>query len=210
MGTEKEFPAERVIIRQGDPDKHVYLLLSGLVKVTTLDADQETFLAIRVGGDVIGEMAAFEHRPRVASVETAVDTWVRVIQPAELQAFIERCPDGAMELMRMMSERLRWSNSRRVDIATRNATARVSRILLEVARIYGTKIPEGWDLGVPLTQAEIASLAGVGRRTAEKVLHELSQRGLVATGYRRLVITNVRGLQAEAVMLPEITSQIPH
>ncbi|MFB6392498.1 Crp/Fnr family transcriptional regulator [Polymorphospora lycopeni] len=201
-GTEKRFPAEQVIIRQGDEDEHVYLLLSGLVKVTALDADQETFLAIRVGGDVIGEMAALEKRPRSASVVTSVPTEARVIQRAELQAFIEQCPDGAIELMRMMSERLRWSNSRRIDLTTRSATARVSRILYEIARIYGREVPAGWDLGVPLTQAELASLAGVARRTAEKVLHDLSQRRLVSPGYRRLVITDVQGLRAEAEASP--------
>ncbi|MEH0970326.1 Crp/Fnr family transcriptional regulator [Micromonospora sp. CPCC 205546] len=206
IGTGVLFPPDRVIIRQGDRDSHVYLLLSGIVKVTTMEADQESMLAVRVSGDMVGEMAALERRPRSASVVTSVETRARIISRAELTAFIGSYPDAALELMRMMSERLRWSNSRRVDITTRPAGVRLSRIILEIGRIYGHRAADGWDLGVALTQAELASLAGVALRTAEKVLHGLNKDGLVARGYRRMVITDLAGLRRAA----EMCDEIPH
>jgi CRP-like cAMP-binding protein len=198
IGTAVSFPPDRVIIRQGDHDRHVYLLLSGVVKVTTVDTDQEALLAIRVSGDMVGEMAALERRPRSASVVTSVETCARTISLTELTMFVGAYPDAALEIMRMMSERLRWSNSRRVDITTRTASTRLSRIILEIGRIYGHRAADGWDLGVPLTQAELASLAGVALRTAEKALHELDKEGFITRGYRRMVITDLDGLRRAA------------
>jgi CRP/FNR family transcriptional regulator, cyclic AMP receptor protein len=206
VGTGVSFPPERVIIRQGDHDRHVYVLLSGVVKVTVVDGDHEALLAIRVAGDMVGEMAALEHRPRSASVVTAVETCARAISLTELTMFIGEYPDAALEIMRMISERLRWSNSRRVDIATQPPTVRLSRIIMEIGRIYGHRAADGWDLGVPLTQAELASLGGVALRTAEKVLHELDKDGLIARGYRRTVIIDLHGLRQAA----EMADEIPH
>ncbi|MET7808289.1 Crp/Fnr family transcriptional regulator [Micromonospora chersina] len=205
-GTAVSFPPDRVIIRQGDQDRHVYLLVSGVVKVTTTEADQESLLAIRVSGDMVGEMAALERRPRSASVLTTVETRARVISRAELTMFVGAYPDAALEIMRMMSDRLRWSNSRRVDITTRPPAVRVSRIILEIGRIYGHRAVDGWDLGVALTQAELASLGGVALRTAEKVLHGLSRDGVISRGYRRMVITDLAGLRRAA----EMSDEIPH
>lgn len=206
LGTAVTFPPERVIIRQGDRDRHVYLLLSGVVKVTQVDGEQDALLAIRIAGDLVGEMAALEDRPRSASVLTSVTTAARVISVDELTALVGRRPDVALEIMRMMSERLRWSNSRRVDITTQPAPVRLSRILLEIGRIYGHKANDGWDLGVALRQSELASLAGVALRTAEKVLHDLDRTGVIARGYRRLVITDLPALRRAA----ELVDEIPH
>ena len=191
VGTAVEYPANRVILRQGDEERHVVLLLDGLVKVTSSAGDQETLLAIRVGGDVIGEMAVLERRPRSASVVASVPVRARIIHPGELELFLERCPDAALELMRMMSERLRWSNRRRMDFAACTPAQRLSRIIIEVARVYGKPAPEGWDLGVPLTQAELASLAGVGLRSAEKALHQMVRDDMILCLYRRMVIRDV-------------------
>lgn len=194
VGTRVEYPAERVVLRQGEIERHILLLLDGVVKVTSIVAGQESLLAIRVGGDVIGEMAVLDRRPRSASVVTSVTTVARVLNQTELELFLERCPDAALELMRMMSERLRWSNRRRMEIAACSVQVRLSRIMLEVARVYGHQVSDGWELGVPLTQAELASLAGVGLRSAEKALHQLVQDQLIICRYRRMVIRDVTRL----------------
>lgn len=204
LGTAVTFPPNRVILRQGDRDRHVYLLLSGVVKVTRVDGDQDALLAIRVAGDMVGEMAALEDKPRSASVVTSVGTEARVVSMAELTALVNERPDVALEIMRMISERLRWATCRRVDITTQPAPVRLSRILLEIARVYGYRTAAGWSLGVPLRQSELASLAGVALRTAEKILHELGDEGVISRGYRRLMITDLDALRRAADLVEDI------
>ena len=59
-----------VLIREGDPGTAVYLLLAGSVKVTGATDEGGSLLAIRVGGDLVGELAVLDGRPRVATVTT--------------------------------------------------------------------------------------------------------------------------------------------
>jgi CRP-like cAMP-binding protein len=198
LGAAKTFPAGRQILRQGAPGTHAYLLLAGCVKVTGNESGREPLLAVRVGGDLVGEMAVLSGGTRSATVTTATVTSVRVISGAELRAFFLRHPDAALELACMLSERLRWANERRVDFAALDAGTRVTRVLAALVGVYGRDTGAGRDLGVSLTQEEIASLAGVRLPTAEKVLRALQRAGVVRLGYRKVLVLDVSALHLAA------------
>ena len=60
-------------------------------------------------------------------------------------------------------------------------------------------LPPGQESGAPgilvrLTQAELASRIGVSRETVDRALRNWRNRGIVATGNRRIVIRDVQAL----------------
>lgn len=195
LGTNVEFDSGRIILRQGELGHLAYLLLRGCVKVRGNEAEWEPLLAIRIGGDLIGEMAVLSRRPRSATVVTCAKTTAMVISARDLRTFLLRCPEVTLEIASILSERLRWSNERRVDIATLDPRGRLSRVLVTLAETYGREVEGGWDLGAPLTQAELASLAGIRLPTAEKWLRGFAEAGLVRLGYRTTVIPDLDTLR---------------
>jgi CRP/FNR family cyclic AMP-dependent transcriptional regulator len=195
LGTRASFPAGRTILREGDTGDHIYLLLAGSVKVTGNEAGREPLLAIRLAGDAVGEMSVLDGAPRSATVVSCTPTVVRVIPGVELMAFLARRSNVAVEFAGMLSRRLRWANQRRVHFATLPARARVVSVLVALDEAYGQDGADGRVLSVPLTQEEIASLAGVRLPTAEKALRELQRQGLVRLGYRRLVVVDAASLR---------------
>jgi CRP-like cAMP-binding protein len=203
LGARKAFPPGEVILRQGESESTVYLLLSGYVKVVGNEAGREPLLAIRVGGDLVGEMAALSGRPRSATVTACTATSARAIAGTDLRPFLSECPEVAIEVARMISERLQWANERRIDFAALPPRTRVSRVLLTLADTYGRDTCEGRDLGVRLIQGEVASLAGVKLTTAEKALRGLQRRGVVRLGYRKIVVADMPGLRAAAGRAPD-------
>ncbi|PSL54487.1 hypothetical protein B0I31_1061, partial [Saccharothrix carnea] len=59
IGTVVRYGPDREVIEQDAKDTHALLLLDGVVKVQTTDETGDTaLLAIRVAGDLVGEMAA--------------------------------------------------------------------------------------------------------------------------------------------------------
>ncbi len=195
LGTEVVVPAGRRILRQGEDGEVVYVLLAGVVKVSAADGDREPVLAIRAAGDLVGEMSVLLGRPRSATVVTCTNTTARVLTSATFRTYLHSHPAAAIEVAGMLGERLRWANERRVDVAALDARTRVRRVLVALAELYGRTGPEGWDLGAPLTQEDIASLAGVRLNTAEKTLRDLSRANLVRLGYRRVVVRDLAGLR---------------
>src|ERR1700735_4026534 len=193
LGTRAVFPERHVLIGQGARDDHIILLVQGLAKIVVYtETGHEALLAVRMGGDLVGEMASLGGKTRSANVIACVRTSARLI-PADLfGAFLKRNPSVSFEAARMLSERLRWANEQRVAFADLPARKRVARILVEIAQTYGhNTADEKWDLGVHLSHAELAAFAGVGLSAAEKSLRWLQESGAIARGYREVTVTNM-------------------
>lgn len=80
----KRFRAGDVIFRRGDRAKEAYIIESGSIQVRTERAGQEIVLATRKPGEIIGEMAIVDGRPRSASAIAMAETVLRVIPEATL------------------------------------------------------------------------------------------------------------------------------
>jgi CRP/FNR family cyclic AMP-dependent transcriptional regulator len=74
----------------------------------------------------------------------------------------------------------------------------VARVLTDVIDTYGRRNGSVWELGVPLTQAEIAQLAGSKLRTVEAVLKMLAGEDVIRRQYRRIEVTDLDRLRAIA------------
>ncbi|MFJ6987528.1 MULTISPECIES: Crp/Fnr family transcriptional regulator [unclassified Streptomyces] len=193
QGTLMSYPPHRVLLQQGDESRHVLLITGGVVKVVaSAESGYDMLLAIRLAGDLVGEMAAFEERPRSGTVIACGDVSARIIQMRALEDFLTRRPDAMRAVLHMLSARLRWANRRRIDFQAYDALTRLARVLAELCQTYAQPARDGdgrrYDLGVTLTQKELASLAGLKLTTAEKSLAALTAQGLVERSYRNITI----------------------
>jgi CRP-like cAMP-binding protein len=198
LGITASFPAGRRIMRLGEFGQTAYLLLRGCVKVLGNEGGREPLLGIRVGGDLVGEMAVLSRLPRSATISTCSEVSARKIPGQDLLAFLANHPEAMIAVASAISQRLRWANERRVDFASLDARTRICRVLLTLAQTYGHDTSGGRDLGAPLTQDEIASMAGVRLATAEKALRAFAAAGVVRLGYRSITVLDMWRLRIEA------------
>lgn len=205
LGTERFRAPGESILRQGEHGTEVILLLSGYVKVEVdLSHGEKALLAVRTGGDLVGEMGPLERMPRSASVRTCVPTRYRSIAWVEWERFLEDHPLAGIEFGRMLSARLRWANERRLDAAgSRRVTVKIARVVDELFAVHGTPVESGLKLSVSLTQRELASLAGVSLSAAESELRELENSGLLKWKYRSCLLLDGAELRRRAENLDD-------
>jgi signal transduction histidine kinase len=87
----------------------VYFVKDGLVEISAGAGTRRIFS--RLGpGEIFGEMAVIEHRPRSATASAAGATEVYFLPRGELLPFIERSPGLALALLQQISHRLREFN----------------------------------------------------------------------------------------------------
>lgn len=199
LGTRSQYPDPgRVLIREGAATTSAFLLLSGIVKITVATDTEGALLAIRVGGDIVGELAALDERPRLATVTTAGPVTARVITQTEFNGLLGRDPELAKAISASIADKLRASTSRRVDFAACDVQTRLARILLELADRYGRDTSAGRTIGCALTQSELATLIAAGEPTVQRVLRQLKADGVVSTGYRSIEVTDIQRLREHA------------
>jgi CRP-like cAMP-binding protein len=181
-----------VLLRQGATDRHAFVLLSGAVTVRVVDDGTEAVLAVRRRGDIVGELAALTGEPRSATVVAATEVLAGAIAGSALVNVLTKSPQAAWEVVRTQAHRLEWANRRRVDFVSRRATARVARVLADLARDIASG--DGRPIRVELSQRELATIVGTAHNTAENALRQLAREGLIERRYRAVLVTDLPGL----------------
>jgi CRP-like cAMP-binding protein len=199
LGTRRGFAAGKVLLREGELSTHVYLLLGGLVKVTATTSEGGfALLAIRVAGDLVGELAGLDGQPRSATVTAAGSVAARVIAQPVFNDFLNRHADAGIAVGRSVAGKLRWATRRRIDFGGCEVRVRLARVLVELADAYGARVSTGIRIGVPLTQPELAALVGAAEPTVHQALAGFRRNGVIGTGYRSTTVLDLPALRVVA------------
>ena len=106
-GNEVEVQAGEILFKQDDPGDGIYWIESGLLVVLQNRLDDPRLLAFRYPGQVVGEIALLENIHRTASVVAMLPTKLRYLSKENFQGLLELIPGFGVELMRLLSSRLR-------------------------------------------------------------------------------------------------------
>jgi signal transduction histidine kinase len=111
IAREQCFSAGQEIFKEGDQGDGVYVVQDGLVEISGLVDGRVRLVFSQVGpGDIFGEMAVIEDKPRSASAVAKAQVSVYFIPRAEMLVLVERSPALALSLLREVSNRLREFN----------------------------------------------------------------------------------------------------
>lgn len=177
------FQTGSTIVTVDQPGEAVYLLLTGTVKVHVDRADgTEVMLAILGPGEVVGEMSAIDRRTRSATIVAMEPTTTLWIDRGTFRDSLISVPVMALNLVTIMSRRLRLANAQIQALAGLDVYGRVARQLLALAEVYGEPAQgAGTLIQLRLTQSDLAALVGASRVRVNQVLASFRQLGYVAT-----------------------------
>lgn len=99
LADEINIPAGKELFAEGDPGDKAYVIKSGALEIVKNSSGREVLLAVRQSGDVIGEMALLEDKPRMASVRARDDTELIVIHQDQFDALLDTSPSAAKALL---------------------------------------------------------------------------------------------------------------
>jgi CRP/FNR family transcriptional regulator, cyclic AMP receptor protein len=195
LGTTLSYTRPRILVREGEDSTHAILLRSAIAKITgRTENGRETLLAIRGSGDIVGELAALDRMPRSATVATCGPAEVDIIKGNMFEAFLRRTPAAAIALNRMTGSQLRAATRRRVELGGYPVRVRLAHMLAELAAVYGRADQQGVAISVALTQKEIGELVAASDVAVHKALRKLKRAGLIATGYRTIIVRDLAAL----------------
>ncbi len=111
LAVERAVGAGQELFREGDAGDGLYLVKDGLVEISVLVGPNARHVFSQVEpGDIFGEMAVLEDKPRSASAVARKDTVVYFLPRAGMLELVGRSPALAQALLREISQRLREFN----------------------------------------------------------------------------------------------------
>jgi CRP/FNR family transcriptional regulator, cyclic AMP receptor protein len=180
----KTFPANAIIINEGDETDSLYIILSGSVKVYGAnEAGREVIYDTHGPGEYVGEMA-LDGGLRSASVMTLIPTTCSIVNGVHLRDFLATHPDFALHLTHKLIRRARIATENMKSLALLDVYGRVARLLLELA------VEEDGRLMVKdkLTQQDIADRVGSSREMVSRIFKDLIIGGYLSVEAGHIIL----------------------
>jgi CRP-like cAMP-binding protein len=198
LGQPRSYPVGATLCHEGDLTTHVFILLAGWVKILSTTRDgHEIVLALRGDGDIVGEVGG-ETGHRIATIRAIGKVSALIVQYDTFRSFLDTNLGAGHAYRRVVTHR--WSD---VDAILRiravtTGGQRLAALLLDLAERHGDVVNGVIDLAMPLSQEELASLAGTSRATGTRAFDDWRKRGLIRTRQHRITIIDPQGLRRVA------------
>ncbi len=149
MAGPRKIKKGELLFREGDDSHAMFVIRSGKIAITKNKGTSEIILAELNAGDMLGEMAFFDNKPRSAGARAVIDTEIIELPFASLNAQFKTFPEWLKAIMRTVNTHLRNANQKiknlertaeeEKEIFPAHMVNRLIAVLAFVAHKYGEK-----------------------------------------------------------------------
>ena len=188
-------PGEHILDREA-PSNDVYFVVHGRARIVeySLSGKREVVLDDVLPGGFFGELAAIDGEPRSASVVAVEETLTASLGSTAFVDLLFEYRELGHALMCRLTEMVRSSTQRIVELSTRDAQNRVYAELLRLAKTGKGLEPNTALINPVPVHSDIAAKVSTTRETVARAMSDLAHKSLVRKTDRGLLILDVEQL----------------
>jgi CRP/FNR family cyclic AMP-dependent transcriptional regulator len=196
-GRRRRFARREVVWHEGDRAEVVLLIRSGRMAIRAMTSlGDEATVAVVGSGQAAGLVAVYATDPHYTTTTVALEATEAVaIRVDDMSAIRRRLPIVDDNVVRFLADRTIDLSIQLVDALFVPADARVLKRLVALSGVYDRGVGE---ILIPLTQEDLAGLAGVTRPTVNRVLKEEERRGTVRLSRGSITVTDLERVAGRA------------
>lgn len=187
----KLFRRRDFVFDAGAKNDHVFLLLSGRVKLFCgAPSGREITIEIVNPNEFFGETHLFDSCSYGCTAEVMEDAEVAIFRRGDLAAAVSQSQEALRELALMQSARRISAEQKLMEYVFYDVPARLAHLLARLAANHGRNTKEGVLIRVKLTHQELANLVGSTRETTTLILNDFRRKGLLEFSGRKIVVSD--------------------
>jgi CRP-like cAMP-binding protein len=169
----RSYVKNSMIFSEGENGDELYIIKSGSVKIVKIVDNNEVLLAVLKNGDIFGEMALLEFKPRAASAVAYEDCQVMAVNRSNFERMIVDEPQIIARLTTLLAERI-WSVYKQLaNTLITNPLGRLYDALL--IQMEKDKVPSKYtgSFSFNFGPAELANMVGLSPEESKPVLKKI-------------------------------------
>ena len=188
--------AGQVIVSQHEESRDIYLVVSGNLLVTVFSAaGKQVLFRDKGAGEVFGELAAIDQKPRSGCVTATTDSIIATLSRADFMAAVATHPPVGEQLLRNLAEEIRTLTTRIFEFSTLTVKNRVHAEILRLVR-RSTRSAEGAPVISPMpTHAKIAGRISTHREAVTKELSRMMELGILEKTRDGIIVRDLARLE---------------
>src|SRR5215211_6705802 len=181
-----------------EPDGKLFILKQGRVRIYKMEASREFTLEIVDAGTVFGEMAFTAHRLRDAYAEATEPSILLAMERADVERLIQRKPQVGLHMISLLSERLRYYETRMEDITLKAVPTRLASLILFLVEKEGVQVPGEIRIPTNYTHEHLGTMIGANREAVTRAFGRLQDEGALQIRRRLIYVDDVEALDRAA------------
>jgi CRP/FNR family cyclic AMP-dependent transcriptional regulator len=189
---EKSVARGAVIFAKDDPGSSLFAIRKGTVKITVPSVDgHDAVFNFMNEGDIFGEIALLDGRPRSTDAVAITDCEMFVIERRDLLPLLEEEPQIVLKLTEILCERLRQTTEQAESLMFCHLPGRLAKALLRLS--FGEEATA--ERKIAISQKDLANVIGMSREATNRQLRFWEQHNWVRLERGGIVILSVRALE---------------
>lgn len=157
----RAYPKETMIFSEGQLGNELYILQKGSVKISKIVNDSEVVLAILKPGDIFGEMALIESKPRSASAVAYEDAVLLAVNRANFERMVTTQPQIIVKLTTLLAERIWFIYKQLANTTLENPLSKLYDALLIQLEKNRVAIAQGATYTFSFGPTELLNMVGL-------------------------------------------------
>lgn len=192
----RSFAAGVTLYHQDMPGIMLYMIEEGSIRIFSIGrTGQELTLDVLGRGDILGVLSTVDNKPHSSSAITLSPTVVWLISRPDFEDSINRFPGLAKALIQILVERMRRTTQSIEAMTFQDVQGRLAYEILNLSERHGRKNATSIEIGIPLTQMELASMVGATRESVNKALSALRAQNLIRAEGASMIVVSPEGLR---------------
>ena len=192
----RSYCKQDLVFTPNDRGDKIFLLKKGRVKISRLsEGGRELTLAILEPGEIFGEESLVDGGRRSTFAETLDDAYICVVRREDFEELLKNKPDLALQVAKVMGERLKKIQDRMEELTFRSVPARLASALLYLSDDHGVPTDRGIKIDPKLTHQELANLIGSTRETTTSALNGFRRKGFIDVEKHHFIVLSPDSLK---------------
>ena len=192
---EVRFAKNEIIHLEGDESEHVWVLMSGKVRIYKEGVGQrQQIIRLLKPYDIFGYRACIADEPYNSNASAFEDSVVYQMKRDDFLTLVRNNGKLCYEVMLMMAKDLAISEIQTVNLTQKHIRGRLAESLVLLLKNYGYE-QDGKTLAMLLPREDLANMSNMTTSNAIRTLSQFAQEGLIAINGRHIQILDEQELE---------------
>ena len=206
---EVNLDAGEVFYAPQEPDGKLFVLKRGRVRIYKVEDTREFTLEMVDAGTVFGEMAFTPHALTNAYAEAMEPSVLLAMEREDVERLIKQKPQVGLRMISLLSERLRYYETRLEDVTLKEVPGRLASLILFLVESEGVQVPGEISIPTRYTHEHLGTMIGANREAVTRAFGRLQDEGAVQLRRRLIHVEDLEALERAAGRLLEEEGESP-
>jgi CRP-like cAMP-binding protein len=188
------YPVEAMIFCECQPGAELYILQKGSVKITKIVDNNEVLLAVLKAGDMFGEMALLENKPRSASAIAQEGSQLLAVNRQNFNQMVATQPQLIARLTTTLADRIWLMYKQLANTLIGDPIGKMYDML--VIQLEKMKVPfmAGKSYTFEFGPMELANMCGIPKETVNRVMTDFLREPVIRQDGEKILVTDISEL----------------